>query len=351
VTAGSLSAQAGVPVSDRYPWDVFPSGWYAVADSVSLPPGAVLSRRVFGHEVVAFRTGAGAVGVLDAFCPHMGAHMGKGGRLEGEALRCPFHAFRFDVTGACLGTPYPGGAAPPAARARSWPATERNGVVLAWHDSVGGTPDWEVPELDIEGFGPLFRRTFVIKGHPQETTENGVDLGHLGIVHGYRDVEVLEPLRIDGPRLRVSYGASRDAATFGRGGTMRAEFTIQVHGLGCSIVDARVPALGLRSRHYVHATPIDGDRIEMRAAMRLGRLARPGQVSPLLALVPRGLAEALVARATFHGFLHDLRQDFDIWEHKRYVDPPALAPGDGPVGRYRQWARQFYTPAPQPAIP
>jgi len=25
-----------------------------------------------------------------------------------------------------------------------------------------------------------------------------------------------------------------------------------------------------------------------------------------------------------------------------YVDNPALAKGDGPVGRYRQWARQFY---------
>ena len=26
-----------------------------------------------------------------------------------------------------------------------------------------------------------------------------------------------------------------------------------------------------------------------------------------------------------------------------YVDPPALADGDGPVGAYRRWARQFYT--------
>jgi nitrite reductase/ring-hydroxylating ferredoxin subunit len=346
-----MNPRPGVPVSDRYPWKVFPSGWYAVADSNSLVPGAILSRTVFGHEIVVFRTPAGAVGVLDAFCPHMGAHMGRGGRLEGEALRCPFHAFRFDATGTCLGTPYPGGAAPPSARARSWPAVERNGVVLAWHDVPGGAPAWDVPELETEGFGGLFRRTFVIKGHPQETTENGVDLGHLGIVHGYHDVEVLEPLQVDGPRLRVSYGASRDASTFGRRGTIRADFTIQVHGLGCSIVDARVPALGLRSRHYVHATPLEGDRIEMRAAMRLGRLDRPARVSPLLALVPRAAAEALVARITFQGFLHDLRQDFGIWENKRYIDPPALAPGDGPVGRYRQWARQFYTPAPDPVLP
>jgi hypothetical protein len=189
----------------------------------------------------------------------------------------------------------------------------------------------------------MLRRTFVIKGHPQETTENGVDLGHLGIVHGYQDVEVEEPLQIDGPRLRVGYAASRDASTFARRGTIRAKFEIQVHGLGCSVVDARVPALGLRSRHFVYATPIDGDRIELRAAMRLGRLEAPGRVTPLLRLLPRRVAETVVARATFAGFLHDLAQDFRIWEHKRYVDPPALAPGDGPVGPYRSWARQFYS--------
>ena len=74
-------------------------------------------------------------------------------------------------------------------------------------------------------------------------------------------------------------------------------------------------------------------------------------MSPLLGLMPQRLAEALVTRATFHGFLHDLGQDFAIWEHKRYLDPPALAPGDGPVGRYRQWARQFYTHAAPPTSP
>ena len=64
-----------------------------------------------------------------------------------------------------------------------------------------------------------------------------------------------------------------------------------------------------------------------------------------LGLMPRGLAFPLVARLTFEGFLGDIQQDVRIWEHKRYVDPPALAQGDGPVGRFRHWARQFYPPA------
>jgi hypothetical protein len=38
--------------------------------------------------------------------------------------------------------------------------------------------------------------------------------------------------------------------------------------------------------------------------------------------------------------LTDVRQDFDIWNHKTYLEWPALA--DGPVGLYRRWARQFH---------
>jgi len=41
-------------------------------------------------------------------------------------------------------------------------------------------------------------------------------------------------------------------------------------------------------------------------------------------------------------YLADVTQDLAIWEHKTYVHPPRLAEGDGPVGRYRTWTRQFY---------
>ena len=41
-------------------------------------------------------------------------------------------------------------------------------------------------------------------------------------------------------------------------------------------------------------------------------------------------------------FLADVHQDVPLWENKVFVSPPALAQGDGPIGKYRQWARQFY---------
>jgi hypothetical protein len=41
-------------------------------------------------------------------------------------------------------------------------------------------------------------------------------------------------------------------------------------------------------------------------------------------------------------FKVDVGQDLHIWENKQYVIPPSLAEGDGPVGAYRKWSRQFY---------
>jgi len=37
-----------------------------------------------------------------------------------------------------------------------------------------------------------------------------------------------------------------------------------------------------------------------------------------------------------------VQKDIEIWKYKRYLKHPALAEGDGPIGLYRKWAKQFY---------
>lgn len=330
-------------MSARCPLPPFPTGWYVVAPSTELRPGDLRAVTLLGREAVALRTRSGDVRVTDAHCPHLGAHFGHGGTVEGETLRCPFHDFRFDGAGACVSTPY-GFEPPAAARLGCWPVRERNGFVLAWFDAAGGPPSFEVPEIgDAEGWSPLWQRPYTIATHPQETTENSVDLGHLMVVHGYTDLEILRPLRTQGPYLNVRYAMKRRADVFGMAGRrIRAEFEIHVHGLGWSFVEVDVPELGVRTRHYVLPTPIDGERTTVRLALAIRRLEAPAKASPFLALLPNVLATRLVGAATWRGFTHDFEQDLPIWAHKRYVHPPALARGDGPVGRYRAWARQFY---------
>ena len=38
-----------------------------------------------------------------------------------------------------------------------------------------------------------------------------------------------------------------------------------------------------------------------------------------------------------------IQQDFEIWEHKGFRARPALCDGDGPIGEFRNWTKQFYS--------
>ena len=312
----------------------YPTGWYAVAFADELPRAGVLVRPFMGDEIVLYRTEGGAACAVEPHCPHLGAHLGHGGRVEGELLRCPFHGFCFDGAGACVSTPY--GKRPPKARLGTHIVREQSGLLLVFHDAEGRAPSWEVPPLDMHGWTPLSRRTSTLRGHPQETTENSVDVGHLSVVHGYRAVTEVKPLETQGAYLTVRYGFDRQ--TLGPLPRMRVEFTIHAHGLGYSLVETEVPALGVQMRQFVLVTPIGERRVVMRIALALRAAPdHPWASRVVRGAVARGLAELLML-----GFAADARQDHVIWSHKRYLSPPVLAEGDGPIGAYRRWARQFY---------
>ena len=341
-------AERGTAVtSARRALPPYPNGWYALAFSDELVRGATLARTLAGVELVLFRTASGQAYALEAYCPHLGAHLGHGGRVEGEQLRCPFHGFRFDTGGQCVATRC--GSKPPAgAKIHTWPLREVNGILLAALAADGGTPSWEVPQLDTTGWSSLVHRRFVLTSHPQETTENSVDLSHFAAVHGYESVRMRRELVTDGPYLSTAYAAQRTVPVLSRlWPRLRFDFEYDTHifGLGYSLVEVRVRGLEVRARLWVLPTPIDGERIALcLAASGDGR----SDVHRWLNWLPRTLRAALVARGLRLGLVTDASQDFAIWQHKRYIDRPALVGGDGPIGKYRAWAAQFYEASAAP---
>jgi 3-ketosteroid 9alpha-monooxygenase subunit A len=79
---------------EGWPYTRHPSGWFQVAWSAEIGVGDVRPLRYFDTDLVAFRGTSGRLTVLDAHCPHMGADLGYGGRVEGDDIVCPFHAWR-----------------------------------------------------------------------------------------------------------------------------------------------------------------------------------------------------------------------------------------------------------------
>lgn len=314
----------------------FPVGWFSVCLSSELPPRGVLARSVQGREVVAFRTATGVARVLDAHCPHLGAHLGVGGEVQGEEIRCPFHGFCFEgAEGHCTRTGY-GTKPPPLARARAWVVHEVGGVVMGYHGE--GEPPWSLPVLDESGWTVPRGATWEFEGRPQEIAENSVDLGHLIVVHGYGDPRPIEDFVFDGPRIRTKLRFNRPLPIFGRlGPAVPVEATIQQYGLGFAVVHAEVVGTGIRNRFLVTSTSLDERRVALRTAVSV---RGPGASLGLGVL--RGLDE-LIAWTAQVSFQKDVGQDVPLWSRKKILERPAIAQGDGPLGKYRSWARQFYS--------
>ena len=108
--------------------------------------------KILGEELVAFRDGSGAIGVLHAHCVHRGASL-EYGAIQEHGIRCCYHGMVFDVDGTCLHVPFPGGEDREAEtfacsiQQGAYKAFERHGLVFAYM----GPPDKEPPFPEWEG--------------------------------------------------------------------------------------------------------------------------------------------------------------------------------------------------------
>ena len=86
--------------------DLFRAYWQPALMSSELPEGdgPPVRVRLLGEDLIAFRDTDGKVGLVDAFCPHRRAPMFFG-RNEECGLRCVYHGWKFDRSGACVDMP------------------------------------------------------------------------------------------------------------------------------------------------------------------------------------------------------------------------------------------------------
>ncbi len=304
-----------------------PYGWFQVAYSDELVIGTVTPASYFGRELVIFRTEDGAAHVFDAYCPHLGAHLGYGGKVVGNTIRCPFHAWRYDGSGRCVDVPY-AKRIPPAARVSTYPTCEKNGLILAWYHPTGESPRWQIPdipELKSSEWTEPVRREWVVRSRNQELAENTVDQAHFRYVHGTNTVASTE-VSWDGPCLHVT---SKSKVGTPRG---EADGTIQIEtfgfGFGITRFTGVVDTLVITS-----GTPIDEERVHMHLNLTLRKLGDQEVTS--------GVGKAFVAEIE-----RQFSQDIPIWENKTHWDRPVLCDGDGPIAELRRWARQFYVERP-----
>jgi phenylpropionate dioxygenase-like ring-hydroxylating dioxygenase large terminal subunit len=172
----------------RSPYLTFPNSWFRVASSDELLPGGVIPLRYFGKDFVLFRTKDGTPHILDAHCPHLGAHLGYGGRVEGETIQCPFHGWMFCGNGQCTDVPYATKVLPEA-QIRSWPVREVDGLIMMYYHAEGSPPQWNIPGLSEYTSGewtPLRSlHQWKIRTNIEEYGENSYDTAHFSYIHSH----------------------------------------------------------------------------------------------------------------------------------------------------------------------
>lgn len=309
----------------RFPFDI-PTGWFCVGWSSDLAVGEVKALRYFAKDLVMFRTSDGEAHVLDAHCPHLGAHLGYGGKVVDDHIVCPFHAWEFDGKGTCARIPY-AKKMPKRGDIKAWTVNECNGMIMVWHDLAGREPLWEQPTISEVGdpaWTAIRTKHWTVGTCNQEMAENQVDAAHFQYLHGTTEMPKTTSER-HGHHLitKSTTGMSTPSGP--------VDGMIEVNAWGFGFTTTRFTGL-VETLLLSSATPVEHEKSELFFAFTVRDIGKG---------ITGGVGKAFMAEIS-----RQLEQDIPIWENKIYIHPPVLCDGDGPIGPFRGWSKQFY-PKPE----
>ncbi len=297
----------------------FPMGWFSVARSHELGVGEVTRVTAFDREMALYRTQSGRPVLQDAFCPHLGAHLGVEGRVVDESLQCPFHGWRFDPDGKCVEIPYCQ-EIPERARIRIWHCEEKHGQIWIWFHPENTLPQWalpDVPEFDDENWTEPRFAEFDVPAHVQDIAENSCDPVHFQYVHKQAEVPPSEVTIEDNGRILHLNSDAKDA-----------EIPHKLHATVFSPGHALVHTSygpGAEMIVYNSAQPVDRHNTKMRWSL----------------IVRKEIAD-MAGDQVMQGIIDGLGDDYPIWANKVHKHKPLFCREDKTLVLFRKWVRQFY---------
>ncbi|MFM7785639.1 MAG: Rieske 2Fe-2S domain-containing protein [Gammaproteobacteria bacterium] len=315
--------------------ETFPRGWFIVAESSDLDAGP-LAVRYFGRDFALYRGQSGRPVMLDAYCAHMGTHLTagrsamivrSGQQIEGDSIRCPYHAWRYNAEGQVDDIPYHDGPCPKSASIRSYPVRDVMGCVMMWFDPAGGEPDFEPPHLEMWDDPAAVRWTLDRLGdinlHNIEILDNMADVRHLGPTHG-APCEYFE-------------NEFRDHLVIQRQGGHIVHYDAHLHTVtwytGPGLLLSKQTFSGYVMFELIANTPVeDGVTKCWHAVLMKGQS------------VPPSAEDIAAQKAAQAGALEAFGTDFEIWKTKRSALKVMQLKTDGPFNTVRKWVGQFYMP-------
>ncbi len=311
---------------ERCPFPI-PSGWFYVDHSDQLAPKEVRNVFLLDQEWVIFRGESGKVGMSDPFCPHLGAHLGHGGTVQGDNIRCTFHHWQYDAEGWCKDVPY-AKVMPPICKKqpvlRTLPVVEKYDMIWCWYHPQGEAPQWElphIPELEDEGFVAPRKMSWEVDTAIQEVAENGVDFAHLKYLHGEPEIPDAKT-EFDGHQIYTEM----------KGGYIKG------HQVGPGLAIYKFIHEGVPATMISYSVPYTREKSKMNMSFTHKDYAEGTKERA----IAEHLVNHMVGEADGEESAGFESVDFIVWNNKKYRANPLLCDGDGPIVQYRKWFKQFY---------
>jgi 5,5'-dehydrodivanillate O-demethylase len=186
--------------------------WQPVYHSVDLAAGRAVTIRIMSQDFTLYRGESGTAHLVDAVCPHRGTRLSSGW-IEGDALRCFYHGWKFDHDGRCIEQPAEENAFCQKVSIRAYPVREYLGLVFAF---LG---DGKPPEFQTHPEFEQFDGMVEIDSYSRECNyfqnlENALDMSHIGFVHGdnvaiFKGIGLGRALDAEESDWGVTYGFTR----------------------------------------------------------------------------------------------------------------------------------------------
>jgi hypothetical protein len=209
---------------------------------------------------------------------------------------------------------------------------------MAWWHAEGKIPDWEIPDLRQPGFPSPLLHTRTLTAYPQDINENAFDIGHFPTLHRYRTAEV-QDADFTGTRSTSHLVTRRHFPVVG---ALQMSLQNEGHGVGFTRALANIPQIRCQADAYFFSTPTGPRTMDFRVAVSIKCPSPARRTTTGHSAVSRALSW-LLTRTLGPSMRTDLESDYAVWSNKVYLPRLRLAEGDGPITRYRRWARQFYT--------
>jgi nitrite reductase/ring-hydroxylating ferredoxin subunit len=157
-----------------------------LAEELPAPDCPPVRVRLLGEKLIAFRDTQNRLGLMDEFCAHRGVSLWFA-RNEENGLRCPYHGWKYDVTGQC--TEIPSEPDNPKLcqriKLKSYPLVERGGVLWTYM----GPPAERPPLPEHEWAMVPAPNRFVSKRWQEsnwlQAMEGGIDSSHVSFLHRF----------------------------------------------------------------------------------------------------------------------------------------------------------------------